>query len=66
MIRIEVLFEVSFNYSSIKKAILFALMYSMQEAENLKISDLANLISSVPEALKQYLEGSVFNLLLLK
>ena len=66
MIRIEVLFEVSFNSSSIKKAILFALMYSMQEAVSLKVSDLANLISSVPEALQQYLEGSVFNLLLLK
>ena len=66
MIRIEVLFEVSFNSSSIKKAILFALMYSIQEAVSLKVSDLANLISSVPEALQQYLEGSVFNLLLLK
>ena len=66
MIRIEVLFEVSFNSSSIKKAILFALMYRIQEAVSLKVSDLANLISSVPEALQQYLEGSVFNLLLLK
>ena len=66
MIIIEVLFEVSFNSSSIKKAILFALMYRIQEAVSLKVSDLANLISSVPEALQQYLEGSVFNLLLLK